>query len=210
MAIAGLEQRLTQHFGVRNGAGIFASHFHRWLLWERAEEVESLRKIDFASTTINSPPSWSWMSYVGGITYLEPPKGKTKWNTKIKLTLTGEAQNSWLYKEEPLAMEAPILLLDPAAAAEIRGSLETVASPSERTRNDISLILDEPDRQHVPHRHFVIIGTFGDKGSISSRTYVLMVSPVPGTGTFVRIGAGWIPYRLVAAGKESDELSSVV
>jgi hypothetical protein len=75
VAIAGLEQRLIKKFADRSGAGIFVNYRSRWLLWERANGVEVLKRIDFTISTVKAPPLWSWMSYIGGITFLEPPKG---------------------------------------------------------------------------------------------------------------------------------------
>jgi len=201
VAIAGLEQRLTKRFADRSGAGIFANHSTRWLLWERADGVDTLKRIDFGTSTVKAPPSWSWMAYIGGITFLEPPKGQTDWNNDIVLTLTGDGNASWLYTKEDLAMRAPILVLDDAAAAEISTDSSTLANPSQRAERELSLMFDEPKQAAGPHKHYVIVGTFGNLNDTSSRTYVLAVSPIQQlTNTFERIGAGWIPNRMVKRG----------
>jgi hypothetical protein len=213
VAIAGLEQRLTQRFADRSGAGVFANHKSRWLLWERAVEFDTLRRIDFAKSTAKAPPSWSWMSYIGGINFLEPPKGQTTWNTDIELTLTGDGNTSWLYTNQRLAMKAPILVVDDITAADISAGSSTTNNLSQRAGSGISLIFDMPDQATGLHKHFVIVGTFGSQNNTSSRTYVLVVSQKQGqtnTDAFERIGAGWIPNRMVKTGTISTTRFSIV
>lgn len=203
VAIAGLEQRLTPKFGGNSGAGVFARSTSRWLLWERAGDVPNLKRIDFPPTTKKgkAPPSWSWMSCTGGIQFLEPPKGQTTWRKDIKLVLPGDKDTSWLYTKEDLSMEAPILEITVEASTRVAVSLSTVVPASQRANKDISLTLDAQKTPDGPPRHFIVIGTFGAETDSESRSYVLVVKYRADLKAYERIGAGWIPERMVTAGR---------
>ncbi|KAF2621900.1 HET-domain-containing protein [Macroventuria anomochaeta] len=89
LAIAGLEKRLQEAFGIKGGYGIFddgnkanGGLFHRSLLWQRGEEEsdeQCLIPIDFPAEREISVPSWSWMAYKGGISYADPPFESAIW-----------------------------------------------------------------------------------------------------------------------------------
>jgi hypothetical protein len=210
VAISGLEQRLAQSFGIHHGAdycgaGVFQHRSGRWLLWKRAEDVSSLKKIPFAKNTrptgdttivatTNAPPSWSWMSYEGEITYLKPPEGKIDWNERIQLDLTGTARSSWLYTSQKLAMKAPLVELQPEAPTQ---------------SDDCSITYDIPDIV-APHlQKFVVIGTFGSLGYPGSRHYVLAVMPKHtgiGSTTYERVGAGFFSNEWLNTPPGSSEL----
>lgn len=204
-AVAGLEQRLTQKFADRSGAGVFASHSCRWLLWERAEGVEALEQIEFPSDDLKSPPSWSWMSYIGQISYLVPPHRRTDWNRDIELILTGNERTSWLYTNETLAMRAPVLTVNEDDVYQIADGFNSLSATSDRSVRTTSLVLDRPRQENGSIRHFVIIGTWGN-----SRAYVLIVIPSKGKKHFQRVGAGWIPYKMLQTGSISAEPCTIV
>jgi hypothetical protein len=89
-AIAGLEKRLQRAFNTTGGYGIFddgdkphGGLFHRSLLWQRGEEADDkdLVPINFPAERNIRVPSWSWMAYVGGIDYTDPPFQTAEWET---------------------------------------------------------------------------------------------------------------------------------
>jgi hypothetical protein len=92
LAIAGLEKRLLNAFKVKGGYGIFDDGdktdiglFHRSLLWQRGEEDSdepSLTLINFPAEREMNVPSWSWMAYKGGISYVDPPFQSAEWEEK--------------------------------------------------------------------------------------------------------------------------------
>jgi hypothetical protein len=110
-------------------------------------------------------------------------------------------------------MKAPILVVDDTAGADISTSSSTLTNPSQRAEREISLIFDVLNQAAGPHKHYVIVGIFGNQNDTSSRTYVLVVSPrqsQTNTDVFERIGAGWIPNRMVKTGAISSTLFSIV
>jgi hypothetical protein len=85
IAIWGIEKRLAQALGYYAGFGVFIDPedegvLARYLLWHRSHTEKDLRKIIFPSRKF-STPSWSWMTYDGGIDYLQVPFGQVSWNS---------------------------------------------------------------------------------------------------------------------------------
>ncbi|CZS89383.1 uncharacterized protein RAG0_00793 [Rhynchosporium agropyri] len=106
----------TRVIGGSSGAGIFSKHWGRCLLWKRDDSGDSktagLKRIPAPPNT-KAPPSWSWMAYEGGMSYLYPPEARTSWNEKsVELQLTGTADTSWLYAETTLKLSAPLMGFD--------------------------------------------------------------------------------------------------
>jgi len=79
VAIKGLETRLIRTFGTTGGFGIFNIYLHRCLLWQRSDKP--LKRI----TSFHGPvvPSWSWMAYMGVISYLKAPYGSVDWEPDV-------------------------------------------------------------------------------------------------------------------------------
>ena len=103
VAIAGLEKRLIQSFGVHGGLGVLVQSgtsndrlgmLRRSLLWHRSIDEKSLEPIDFGDFGITAPlPTWSWMAYSGGIGYLDVPFGEIDWEAK-------ELRSPWAAEED--------------------------------------------------------------------------------------------------------------
>lgn len=83
-AIAGLERRLNDFYGMESSHGIIHCCLGRSLLWQRSGK-EVLKEI--SDREIEMIPSWSWMRYEGKIRYVDIPKVNTSWNRDIKLIL---------------------------------------------------------------------------------------------------------------------------
>ncbi|KAH6981725.1 hypothetical protein BKA56DRAFT_632063 [Ilyonectria sp. MPI-CAGE-AT-0026] len=77
IAIAGLEQRLIRAFGKPGGFGIFERYFGRSLLWQR--DSNPMKDIQFPSQQYRQP-TWSWMAYEGGITFMDVPFDGVQWD----------------------------------------------------------------------------------------------------------------------------------
>lgn len=93
IAIAGLEKRLIRALGVHGGFGILGadSYLGRSLLWKRAFDEPSMRRIQFGPECAIRVPSWSWMSYEGAIDYLDAPFNQVDWEND-------EIQSPWAQK----------------------------------------------------------------------------------------------------------------
>jgi hypothetical protein len=196
IAISGLEQRLTRAIGFPSGAGMFLKFWGRCLLWKRNDpEITALVRISkpppVASGTTGSkvrmPPSWSWMAYEGGISYLQPPKGRTVWNEKaIQLRLTGSGETSWLFAIDELGLSAPI---------------KSFTEGKNTADGDYQLTYDNPNESKSKQKKCVIIGSVHDIGHAEKGIhYVLVVSPVATNGssnTWERISAGKLHGRFI-------------
>lgn len=192
-AISGLEQRLTQRIEDTSGAGIFGRNKGRFLLWRRDDGVQSLERIVFNATKskAHTPPSWSFMAHVGGITYINIPGHTVNWE-ELDLRLTGSGSTSWLYAEEPLLFRA--------LARDFEVKTEDYSEQS-------MLVYDRPAEDRNNDR-CVIIGTVGDKFR-----YVLVVRPRGENGAegsqrplYERTGAGYIPISWIKDGGIDTEI----
>lgn len=194
IAISGMELRLTRSYGMRSGAGVFQQHQGRWLLWTRAEDVACLLRVHYPETMpINKPPSWSFMSYIGAITYIIPPSSQVIWNKDIRLTLTGDSHTMWLYADEQLELKARILTF--AEPVEINNLSK---SRAEQALHEIYIIFDDPTMATEPIKTFVLVATLSLGSGLGGRAYVLAVKPFPGSPLiYERVGAGWLPERLI-------------
>ncbi|KAM5356862.1 hypothetical protein ACJ41O_003508 [Fusarium nematophilum] len=89
-AINGLQERILKTLGIKGGFGVFFENeengrrrgmLRRSLLWCRAEDNDTLSRIDFsAGRVVNTVPSWSWMAYTGGIDYIPADFGGMDWS----------------------------------------------------------------------------------------------------------------------------------
>ncbi|KAK5633732.1 hypothetical protein RRF57_009446 [Xylaria bambusicola] len=90
-AIAGLERKLMDFYNTESVHGIVCCCLGKSLLWQRSSN-EMMKKI---SDVTKPNPSWSWMSYEGGIRYGNIPKANTTWNRDIKIIQpSGHTPNS--------------------------------------------------------------------------------------------------------------------
>ncbi|KAJ4387577.1 hypothetical protein N0V93_008172 [Gnomoniopsis smithogilvyi] len=124
IAISGLEKRLVHSFGICGGFGVLDDGenpglFRRSMLWHRASDCTTLKRIQFDSS---APPTWSWMSYEGHIEYLDLPFARVHWE---QLAIV----SPWLGDKTPIwyslgdhsgLMEVPVVvrslsIIDPQA-----------------------------------------------------------------------------------------------
>ncbi|KAK7423846.1 hypothetical protein QQZ08_008890 [Neonectria magnoliae] len=101
IAIAGLEQRLIRAFGEQGGYGIFERYFGRSLLWQRDTGMDQkpMKEIEFPSQRQYRMPSWSWMAYEGGITFMDLPFSGVQWEDEDQIrspwTANDTSSSSW-------------------------------------------------------------------------------------------------------------------
>jgi hypothetical protein len=75
-----LQSRLGDTFQTEAQYGVLSSHFERLLLWQRDQPLP-LDDIPYAEG--QAAPSWSWMSLMGRINYLDIPFGKVNWTGDV-------------------------------------------------------------------------------------------------------------------------------
>ncbi|KAI1343092.1 heterokaryon incompatibility protein-domain-containing protein [Xylariaceae sp. FL0016] len=107
MGLLGLERRLARTFKTEGEFGILKRYVQRSLLWERQPAVH-LKPITYRKN--QRVPSWSWMAYTGGITYLKPHFGSVSWkDDSIRLkfgTIPSSDTTQTRGERLPPAMEA--------------------------------------------------------------------------------------------------------
>jgi hypothetical protein len=91
-ALLGLEKRLGRTFQARAEYGTLSVYFERLLLWQRDQPLP-LDDIPYLEG--QAPPSWSWMSVMGKITYLDVPFGKINWTGDV-----ANPFNEYYHKDE--------------------------------------------------------------------------------------------------------------
>jgi hypothetical protein len=77
VGLLGLEKRLGREFQTKAEFGIMEEYLERSLLWQRDKDGRMLTRIRYPQD--RDVPSWSWMSYVGAIGYLDVPLKETHW-----------------------------------------------------------------------------------------------------------------------------------
>jgi hypothetical protein len=127
------------------------------------------------------------MAYKGGMSYLQPPEGRTTWNEKaVKLRLAGSAETSWLYGSNATRLSAPV---------------KDFADGTNTTDGDYHLTYDNPNEAKGKQKKCVVIGSVQDKDQAERGIhYVIVVSPAATQGssdTWERIGAGKLHGRFI-------------
>lgn len=203
IAIAGLEKRLIQSFGVHGGFGIFDDEglgmLRRSLLWHRGAGEPSLRMIDFGDSGNAPPPSWSWMAHSGGIEYLDLPFAEIDWERKEILSpWSPQAVGVWYSSDYVGVVELNAIARDFNCSAMDEGE-------------DSKIIYDVDDTEVVDDSgeklKCVVMGTLKSKGTadrqIGNRRHYIMLVRITesressGSMPCKRIGAGYVPGRMI-------------
>ncbi|KAK4446033.1 mitogen-activated protein kinase [Podospora aff. communis PSN243] len=227
-AIRGLESRLVTAFqkesptfsgcyGVLDD-GPTGGLLHRSLLWRRGTRKGDPRVLDrivFPSGH-DGAPSWSWMSYRGGIDFISVEGNTIDWE---KITLEPRGKQTSEKDRDHFGYATPKTLVARAR------DFHTDVRPGESDQGGVSqLVFDSPGMTAGHSFKCVVVGREkgepmgGDEGA---RVYfVLIVKPASinerGTGAvrnlkaYKRVGAGSIPGRcILGLGKEGEEVAVV-
>ncbi|ROW10118.1 hypothetical protein VMCG_02144 [Cytospora schulzeri] len=152
VAMAGIERRLVESFGVRGGFGILDDDdempglLRRSLLWCRARTTPRLKKVNFEGANslkqiVSPPPTWSWMAYEGAINYLKVVNGAVDWNTEgVHSPWSSSPKCTWSYSgdESNGALEMKVVAWE----------CDSQAMKLEKDENIINL--DDPERADEP------------------------------------------------------------
>ncbi|KAH6697289.1 hypothetical protein F5X68DRAFT_238664 [Plectosphaerella plurivora] len=174
IAISGLEERLTTVFETRGGFGIFESYLERTILWQRLDRV-SLKPICYPAD--REVPSWSWMAYEGGISYLPIPFEKVLWtkeyNSPFDRSSGGGVKTHW----EANASRAPFVLRAHAARKMAR-SLDGVeftkrvtfdVDPNSHRRDDLRCVVfgkEKAEDTGTGAQHYVLVISAGNSAPL--------------------------------------------
>ncbi|KAM6516502.1 hypothetical protein FALCPG4_014685 [Fusarium falciforme] len=196
IAIVGLQNRLLKAFNTEGGFGVFdegphPGHLRRSLLWHRANDVPSLRRIAMppASEYGEAPPSWSYMAYMGGIDYLDLEFNGIEWEA---------LQSPWSRPGWPPA--APRL---PNARMVLGGHAYDFSIPA--TSKEAHVIFDIPDEVGGLVIKCVVLGRTSWAALRGGRrmSYALIISPAndPGQADKIwrRVGVGYFPQSCVSS-----------
>lgn len=191
VAMNGLEQRLAWGFKCRGKFGILgdsiqADHkslLYRSLLWTRALNKDSLRKIEIPPHR-ERIPTWSWMAFQGEIDYLSVPFDQVDWEAELR--------SPWEATETKSTGRSG----QPSIRARAYGlSLR-------ETSLDVNLVFNSRDQLQplISNALCVVVGRA--RGRVPERSrihYVLLVRPFDSVGsstnvrTCERVGAGSLP-----------------
>lgn len=209
VAIAGLEKRLIHSFRVSGGFGILDDAKHgllrRSLLWHRARDSTRLEKIDFQGVnsmvpSASSPPSWSWMAYMGAIDYLNMEFGQVEWDAEeLHSPWSSSDVGTWSYSGDESGGNRELKVI--ARGLEVQ---------SMELGKDGSIIYDDPTKSDGLRSTLkcVVLGKSKDRHKpVSDRThFVLLVTAeasqaARGNQVYSRVGVGSIPGRWICLEK---------
>ena len=138
------------------------------------------------------PPSWSWMAYTEGISFINTPTRGISWHD-IDLHLTGTDKTSWLYARNGR-------LCFNALARDF-----TTLPPL--TDSEWEITYDDPKTAERMPKKCIILGTVRDESKGTAvRHYILVITPkngMVGSDLYERIGAGDISGACLV-GSEKD------
>ncbi|KAJ4005495.1 hypothetical protein NW766_011044 [Fusarium irregulare] len=108
-ALLGLEKPLGRTFKSRAEYGTLSAYFERLLLWQR-DQTPPL--IDIPYPDGDAVPSWSWISLIGKISYLDLPFGKVNWTGDVTNLFSTQPDQDNLPWEEGLQAVAHELSIE--------------------------------------------------------------------------------------------------
>jgi hypothetical protein len=192
VAILGLEQRLTRAFNDHGEHGIFKKHLERGLMWQRGrdgngQEVKKLIRIKQKVADHDRgrlSPTWSWMAYEGGISFIAPTGGSLEWDERISW-LTGDGKGN----------------------LRLKGVAREINLPDQNDTKIAEIIWDAGDRPENKTLKCVVFGTTKTKAETDvalKQHYVLMIAKVSAGGEtlYERVGAGFLPGSSIKAQEE--------
>ncbi|EXL66156.1 hypothetical protein FOPG_17646 [Fusarium oxysporum f. sp. conglutinans race 2 54008] len=184
VAIAGLEQRLLETFNCKGGYGVFERYLHRSLLWQRAgERMQCIRY-----PTSRPVPTWSWMAWMGPISYVDVPFEKVDWSDNIGSPFENDIDDGSKGEVKSIS-HIPEIKLN-ARAKEF--TLEEY--------QDETLVLDSQTWQDLRVVRCVVIGVERSNISVQERKhYVILIAPKNGCKTFERVGAGFLNGKYISS-----------
>ncbi|KAK1714553.1 uncharacterized protein BDZ83DRAFT_708918 [Colletotrichum acutatum] len=193
--IAGLEKRLIQSFKTHGGYGFIddgGGSLRRSLLWQRGSD-STLDRIIFPAEIDLEVPTWSWMTYKGGIDYLEPPFDGVDWEKS-------EIQSPWAHKSPDGFYHTSDKSLGISLSAVAREFSQLDASHSAS-----KLVFDNPARNYgqLPNVRVIVVGRSRDKTQDERRCFVLLVAPKAsksdgGLMVYERTGVDYMPDSCIS------------
>jgi hypothetical protein len=142
--------------------------------------VNSLVRISFSKNPNRgrSAPSWSWMSYVGGIDYMKPVGGSVIWKKDV----------SWVIKNGQASMT-------------LKGVARDYEVPTGTETSEAAFDMDVPNQSHNNPLRCVVVGIekVGDDEK-KKKHYVVVVCEVSSTGDaaeYERVGVGQMLGRFI-------------
>lgn len=206
LAIAGLEKRLIHSFKVRGGFGVLDDAalglLRRSLLWHRAPDTARLETIDFCrasgllavTSSVSSPPTWSWMAYKGAIMYMDAPFGRVEWEGEdVCSPWSSSAVGTWSYSGD--RPNDTLVLRVNSRAFEARAA----GGPGEA-----SIILDAPIVTDKPGAGLrcVVLGRMKSlQGSPDDRIHFVLLVKLEGSQSVAAGSSGSRTFRRMGIGR---------
>jgi hypothetical protein len=169
--MSGLHTRIARTLGCDGRYGTLETYLHRNLLWHASDH--KLQKIAHESYV----PSWSWMAYDGGISFLdeeEIPFDRVQWITDLRFDE---------HCDHALIADVGVFQ---GCTMEWEGSRFAVFDLSETNRGWIRY--DVEDGKNLLEEHCVVVGSTEN----SKVYYILLVRPTSVDSEYKRVGMGQV------------------
>jgi hypothetical protein len=170
IAIAGLEQRLIRAFGKDGGYGVFECYFGRSLLWQRdpglnrPKDGPPLKEVKFPEQQQYRVPTWSWMAYEGGITFINLEFDTVKWEDEEQISSpwvpSHGSSSTWHSADSEGRIDLTGMARDlDLALADENIVYDKVVRPSGRTIKCVVIASQKPEVSHdvATRRHYVLV-----------------------------------------------------
>ncbi|KAG4436739.1 hypothetical protein IFR05_007793 [Cadophora sp. M221] len=174
-AVFGLQSRIESTLGCEGRYGVLKVFLHRNLLWQR-HGTEKMERIAYNNL---KAPSWSWMSYRGGIKFVDvsfATLDDIRWLIELKFdgernyALTGSLGKFW-------------------KCTIIRGETRYVVLDYKETERGW-LQFDVEDSTDLDLQKCVVVGRTGRGPEI--KYFILVVRPTAKNGEYERVGVGLV------------------
>jgi hypothetical protein len=188
IAISGLEKRLIAAFKTSGGYGIFELYLERSLLWTRADDT-FLSPIDYPAA--RKVPSWSWMAYKGGISYLDAPFEKVDWTKDYTSPFQSTDSGHKSFWSASGNGSIPVLKSD--------GARKFVSDGTESDILDMIRFDTDGPAHTLDQLRCIVIGKDKPESTVDKPPhYVLVIKALSESNVYVRVGVATLPEVLIS------------
>lgn len=187
VGMAGLERRLLRAYGTTGRYGVLhsSSFLGRSLLWQRADSVDSLRRINYDQN--QKVPSWSWMAVMGPIKYRFVPFDTVIWSEDMRFPFQTQSTDQ-IDSTQPQSV-GPLMAVARDFAQDGKEDMIFDREMPEKQRSEIKCVVvgtQRVDQQTTFQKHYVLL--------------VTLVEETDGISQYERVGVATL---------EKDRISSL-
>lgn len=186
-------------FETAGGFGVFKKYPGRSLRWRRAPDISRLTRITFGSAQA-SVPSWSWMAYEGGISFLDLPFGDIDCNANV------EFQSRYSTSRFSRGSRGSMSSSSSKRHAQLRVVARSFDIAAASSSSDV--FWDDPHATHDQLKCVVIGKLASESGTLAQKHWVIVLKEL-NAGLYEIVGADFLPKDKIAQGSKDID-SSVV